>query len=100
MMAKTLVEKFFIKPGYRLAVINAPQGHLALFEDLPDGVTITETLDGQFDVINYFATTQASLPPVIEQLKAALKDGGYLWVSYPKGNEKAKIPTDLNRDKL
>lgn len=101
MMAKTLAAKFFIKPGYRVAVINAPPGHIAdLSADLPKGAALSETLDGEYDIINYFATSQDGLSPVVESLKAALKDGGYLWVSYPKGSDKAKIPTDLNRDKL
>ena len=100
-MAKTLVEKFFIKNGYHIAVLNAPENYLSdTLVGLPDDVTVSEALDGQYDLVHVFAAKKETLAPQVESLKAALKTGGMLWISYPKGNNKAKVETDLNRDIL
>jgi hypothetical protein len=99
-MAKTLAEKFFIKPGYRVAVLNAPDGYLAGTLALPVGVTVVDTLDETCDLIQYFATHQETLIAEIDALKSGIKEGGTIWLCYPKGGDKAKLKTDLNRDRL
>ncbi len=100
-MAKTLVEKLFIKPSYRIAVLNAPEAYLStVLVELPGDVVVAEALDGTFDLIQYFTRTWGELEPAIEGLKAGLKAGAPIWFCYPKGGDKARIPTDLNRDKL
>jgi len=100
-MAKTVAEKLFIKPGYRVGVLNAPDTSLVeALADLPNDATVSQHLGGQFDLIVYYAPTQAVLLPKVDKLKAALKSGGYLWIAYPKGGDKAKVKTDLNRDLL
>jgi len=100
-MAKTLAEKFFIKPGYRLAVLNAPQNYLSeALVELPEGVTIVETLDGKFNLIQYFVTHQAELLLQLESAKSGIKEGGVIWICYPKGGSQANLKTDLNRDLL
>jgi hypothetical protein len=100
-MAKTLAEKLFIKPGYRMAILNAPEGYLAeLSRQLPEGVATDTALNGTYDMVQYFTTHQAALTPDIDALKTSIRSGGMLWLCYPKGGDKAKISTDLNRDKL
>jgi hypothetical protein len=100
-VSKTVAEKLFIKPGYRIAVINAPEGQVVeMLGVLPDKVTLSETLDGSFDLIVYYAATRDKLLPMLDTLKRALKAESPLWIAYPKGGAKAKIKTDLNRDIL
>lgn len=100
-MAKTLAEKFFIKADYSVAVINAPDDYLNdLMHDIPENVRVAETLDGEFDIIQFFATQQDHITDQIDALKASMKDDSYIWFCYPKGGKKAKIPTDLSRDTL
>lgn len=98
-MTKTIAEKMYIKPKQRVAIIAAPEGFSALNE-LPDGATASNTLDGQFDVILMFVTTPMDLLANMDSVKGALADGGSIWLAYPKGGPKAKIPTEFNRDSL
>ena len=100
-MAKTITQKFFIKPGQHIAVLHAPENYLSdTLTDLPEDVTISEATNGTFDSIQYFGTTKDTVVAAIGELKSSLKDTGVLWICYPKGGAKAKLPTDLNRDIL
>ena len=100
-MAKTLAEKFFIKPNQRILAVQAPMEYLSeILTDLPEGAISTEESHGTFDQIHYFVTSEATLTSELPLVKTALTADGIIWVCYPKGINKAKIPTDLNRDKL
>ena len=100
-MAKTLTQKLFIKPGMSLAVLNAPEGYVqTAWQDLPEDVIIHDALNESYDQVHLFATHEAPLLAQVEDVKAHLKEWGVLWVCYPKGGEKAAVPTDLNRDSL
>ena len=48
-----------------------------------------------FDFIQVFVTRRDELLATGPELRQALKPGGVLWISYPKGKA---LPTDLNRD--
>jgi hypothetical protein len=99
-MAQTLSDKFFIKAGHRVAVMNAPESYLIDTLQLPQGAALSQELDGTFDQIQYFMTTRQQITEIIQTLKEHLKTGGALWLNYPKGGAKASIPTDVNRDTL
>ncbi len=100
-MAKTLSDKFFIKPNQHIAMINAPEGYLKnTLTTLPEMVLVTETLEGTFDQIQGFITTRQQVTELVPMLKDHLKEGGVLWLCYPKGGPKASVKTDLNRDSL
>jgi hypothetical protein len=106
-MPKSLPERFFMKPDYRVAVIGAP-AHFTqeLLAPLPAGVTIDEaaTCEGlpgsAYDIIITFVTDAGAVDAAVKPALALLAEGGYLWTAYPKGGAKAAIPTDLNRDSL
>jgi hypothetical protein len=97
MAAKTLAEKMKLKPGLRAAVIGAPQGYLGTLDPLPSGVSLSSTLDGQFDWVQVFVQNKAELDSLVTALVQALKPESLLWISFPKGS--SKIQTDLTRDK-
>ena len=99
-MAQSLADKFFIKPGQRVAVINAPEAYLTELLRLPQDATAFQDLEGTFDQIQYFLTSRQQISEAIEELKTHLNPGGALWLNYPKGGAKASIPTDVNRDTL
>jgi hypothetical protein len=92
-----LVKKLKLKPGLRAAVINAPAGYLASLQPLPDGLSLVEALDGQFDWIQIFVKDRAAADALVPSAVAALKPISLLWVSFPKGT--SGIQTDLTRDK-
>ncbi len=90
---RPVVQKLLLKPGVRALVLNAPPGYL---EQLPPDVTIEQQLgQGGYDFIQIFATRRDALLTLGPKLRQALKPGGLLWVSYPKGKA---LLTDLNRD--
>ena len=96
MAAKTLAEKMKLKPGQRIALINAPDGYEKEL-GLPAGVEVATALRGKFDWIQVFVKTQAEVSKQAPRASAALKPESLLWLSFPKGS--SKIQTDLTRDK-
>jgi hypothetical protein len=97
MAATTLAQKMKLKPGQRMALVNAPGGYLEALGPLPAGVEVADRLRGQFDWIQVFVKTKAEIDKLASKLIPALKPAGLLWVSFPKAT--SKIQTDLTRDK-
>ncbi len=97
MSDKPILQKLLLKPGYRAAVLNAPESYYPVLDSFPKDVELVEVFVGKFDFIHYFATKKAELEREVPDLKEAMKPTTLLWISYPKGKA---IPTDLNRDSL
>lgn len=97
MGAKTLAEKMKLRPGQRIALVNAPDRYLEELGPLPDGVETATALRGKFDWVQVFVQNQAEINRVAPKVTAALKAESLLWISFPKGS--SKIQTDLTRDK-
>ena len=92
---KPIAQKLLLKPGARALILNAPAGYL---EQLPNDVKVEQQPgDGPYDFIHFFATRRDEVLVRGPQLRQAVKPGGILWVSYPKGKA---LPTDLSRDIL
>ncbi|HZF12534.1 MAG TPA: hypothetical protein VFE33_27405 [Thermoanaerobaculia bacterium] len=96
MAENALAKKMKLKAGQRAAIVGAPDGYRGLLQPLPDGVDVSETLDGTFDWIQLFVRTRSELESVAPRAIAALKPESLLWISFPKGS--SKIQTDLTRD--
>jgi len=92
-----LVKKLKLKPGSRAAVMNPPPGYTATLTPLPEGVTLSETLDGKFDWIQAFVSNKSQIDALAPALIEALNPESLLWICFPKGT--SKIQTDLTRDK-
>ncbi len=93
-----LPQRLQIKPGQRIAILNAPEGYRQLLGQLPAQVIVLDTLKGEFDLIQAFFTDRALLRDEALTLKRALKPGGILWISYPKLSSSTQ--SDLSRDVL
>jgi hypothetical protein len=89
---KPVARKLLLKPDSHVAILNAPPGYM---DQLPDVRPDNDVNDGPYDFIQLFATRRDELLTEGVRLRRAVKPGGLLWVSYPKGKV---IPTDLNRD--
>jgi hypothetical protein len=96
-MAQDIFKKLRIKPGMRIAVLHAPDGYEKQLRHLPDGVECSTSARGAFDLVHTFVTQKQAIMVEAKSLAKALKPGGILWVSYPKGKA---LATDLNRDVL
>lgn len=93
---KALAQKLLIKSGNRIALVNAPPGYAERLQPLPDGAEVVDLQPG-LDVVQVFAHDKAELERAADAF-GSVRDGGLLWVCYPKGGKKAA--TDLNRDLL
>jgi hypothetical protein len=90
---RPVVQKLLLKPGSRALVLSPPAGYLGQF---PPDMTLEQQLgEGAYDFIQLFSTRRDELLTLGPRLRQALRPGGVLWVSYPKGKA---LPTDLNRD--
>ncbi len=93
---RSLVEKLGIKPGTRIAILNAPRGYRATLGKLPAGVTVAVNPRGQLPFIQFFAVSRSVLESRFPALLRALEPAGALWVSWPK--KASGVPTDLTED--
>ena len=98
MEPKSLAEKFKIKSGRSIRVVNPPEGYASVLEPLPPGVAVVEDGETPADVVLGFVTSRHELEEQLAGLKAAMKPGGALWLCWPKGG--SRIQTDINRDSL
>ena len=96
-MSLPLANKLYIREGYRIAVLNPPVGYSQLLGELPDNVTVANSLEGEFDVIQFFVTKRKKLEEELSGLSNALRSRGLVWVTYPKGNQ---LDADINRDSI
>jgi hypothetical protein len=91
-----LVKKLGVKPGHRVAWLNAPDGFDALVGELPDGVSVGRRLAKDLDVLVQFTTARAQLAERLPKLKDAVFPAGAAWVAWPKRS--AKVATDVTED--
>ncbi len=93
---RSLVEKLGIKPGMRIAILNAPRGYRATLGKLPAGVTVAVSPREPLPFIQFFAVSRSVLESRLPGLLRALEPAGALWVSWPK--KASGMPTDLTED--
>ena len=91
-----LVKKLGIKEGFKVVILNSPQNYQQTLGELPENVTLADSLVGPFDFIHFFTTQREALVNEFPRLKQALASNGMLWISWPKRS--AKVETDLTED--
>jgi hypothetical protein len=96
MATKTLAQKLFIRPGYTVALLDAPKGAADLLAPLPEDVTVVTNTKNKVDFVLQFVKSSAELEKVAKSLKETLNKEVVLWFAYPKKTSKAA--SDLTRD--
>ncbi|MGD8330348.1 MAG: DUF3052 domain-containing protein [Acidobacteriota bacterium] len=91
-----LARKLGIKPGHRVALINAPPGFEGTLAPLPESVAPRSQARGVLDVIVFFTDREAVLRRRFEKLARHLAADGGLWIGWPK--KASGAPTDLAFD--
>jgi Bacteriocin-protection, YdeI or OmpD-Associated len=89
--AAPVAKKLGVKPGLTLVVLYAPDGTLGKV-----GLSDIAKVSGKGEVVLAFARDSSALKKVAPKAFAAVKDGGLLWIAYPK--KSSGIPSDLTRD--
>ena len=98
MTTSALARKLLVRPGHRVAVMNAPPGYADLLRPLPEGAELVDAPVEAVDVVQLFVRDSADLERTGPAAIKAMKPHGLLWICYPKGGQKAG--TDLHRDIL
>lgn len=96
MAEKTLAQKLGIKPGYRLWLVNAPEGFAERLQPLPEGASLETTPGKNYDAALVFVRSKAEIDAHAPAAAGAIRFDGLLWFAYPK--RASKIPTDIHRD--
>jgi hypothetical protein len=96
MADSALSKRLGIKAGHRVLLLNAPSGYTGVLDDLPEGSTLSTSVDGVYDVVLAFVHNRADIDRVAAEAMAASKPGGSLWFAYPK--KTSKVKTDISRD--
>jgi hypothetical protein len=91
-----LAKKLQIRPGMKVALVNAPPGIADILRPLPQDATISRSATS--DAVIAFARDKAELAKVAPQAIKLVNAKALIWVCYPKGGTRAG--TDLNRDRL
>jgi hypothetical protein len=88
----TLAQKFQLKSGQGLKLVNPPAGYARFFAS--EGIGTAESPNALLIFVNSLAEVEQIVPPAF----ASLSGDALAWVAYPKGS--SGIKTDVNRDKL
>jgi len=91
-----LVKKLGIKPGHRLALLNAPDDFDRTLGPLPGDVSVCRQLRAPCDVIVFFTKSHSVLGKKFFPLMHNLSPTGGLWIAWPK--RASGVPTDLTED--
>ena len=94
--SRSLVEKLGIKPGTRIAILNAPRGYRVTLGSLPPGVVVASAARGTFPFIHFFTRSRTLLQAKVPLLLRALAPDGALWISWPK--QSSGVETDMTED--
>ena len=89
--AKTAAEKMRVRAGIRAYHHRVPAPVLSRL-GLPP-LELDQTLDGHFEHIHAFVTTQQQMGSDLPALRDALSARGSLWLSWPKAGQ---LDTDLS----
>ena len=93
-----LVKKLGIKPGARVAIVNAPDDFHATLGDLPQDVTLAKPTTTSLDLILYFVLSERILVRDFAKLAQRLTSKGMIWIAWPK--KSSGVTTDLNFDRV
>jgi hypothetical protein len=89
-----LARKLRLNPTQRVAILNAPAGYIESLSPGPTDISTDLQPPDLFDAVQLFVNGVEELrelgPPAIR----AVRDGGILWVTYPKGGTTQGV-TDL-----
>ena len=93
-----LPQKLGIKPGHRVALVQAPADFEATLGELPADVELLADPRSRaaLDVIICFTTSLADLKKRFRGLAKRLTPAGGLWIAWPK--KASGVPTDLTED--
>jgi hypothetical protein len=98
-----LAKKLRLSGDQRIAVLNAPAGHLELLVPGPRDVAVAVAAGARYDAVLLYVHDIAELRRFGAAAVAAARDNGMLWIAFPKGGVATDLPptpTWVQRDVL
>jgi hypothetical protein len=89
-----LAKKLRLEPNHRVAILNAPQGYLESLAPAPADVRTELQAADELDAVQLFVNGVDELRDLGPTAIRAVKEGGLLWITYPKGGKTPGV-TDL-----
>jgi hypothetical protein len=93
-----LVKKLGIKPGARVALVNAPDNFQATLGELPDDVKFVKSNTKSLDLILCFVLSERILARDFVKLAQRLTSNGMIWIAWPK--KSSGVATDLTFERV
>lgn len=93
-MENLLLKKLQIKPGFKVAVINAPANFDAIIGHAPSDIAFSFSTTEQYNALLLFAITKADMLGALNQEHPKIDQKTITWIIYPKA--KTKLASDLN----
>jgi len=91
-----LAQKLGIKPGTKVAALDAPAGYRKLLAPLPANVSFTDKAPAGAGFVHLFVTERRVLEKELKRLRKVLDDAGVLWISWPK--KASGVASDITED--
>lgn len=80
----SLAKKLQIKTNNKVLLLQAPDAFSSLLDPLPENATLSETGNGQHDVILLFVINRAELNSFLSKAMSHLAPASVFWICYPK----------------
>ena len=91
-----LAQKLGIKPGMKVAVLNAPSAYRKWLAPLPEKVSFSDKAEAGSSFVHLFVKERATLEKELKRLRRLLDNAGVLWISWPK--KSSGVATDVTED--
>jgi hypothetical protein len=91
-----LAKKLGIKEGTVVFAAKSPANYQTLLAPLPDEVKFVKKMSTDVNIAHLFCKSQAELRAKVGKTLALLKEGGTIWISWPK--KASGVQTDVTED--
>jgi hypothetical protein len=91
-----LAQKLGIKPGTKVAALNAPASYRKLLAPLPAAVSFTDKAASGAAFVHLFVSERRVLEKELKRLRSLIDDAGILWISWPK--KASGVASDITED--
>ena len=96
MIAENIFKKLRLSPNQKILIVNAPREYLDFLGALHYDSSVGINMEGVYDFVQLFATTQVELEHLVKKHGKAGKYDCIFWSCYPKGG--GKIKSDIKRE--
>lgn len=94
MMENLLFKKLQIKPGFKVAVWNAPPQVASIFNHIPANISLSYQMQDHCNAYLVFSISKAEMLSTLKAIIGNINEQSIVWILYPKA--KSTLAADLN----